>query len=346
MLFDILIALAVAVAIYFCVAVVANRLAPPPRPELTSQGGVQDAADTITVLTWNLGFAGLGAESDFVADGGDRYRAPSRAIVRKNLAGIREVLAAQSPQLTLVQEVTRRSPLNFNEPMLDALHGTLADGPCVYLADARTRCIPSPLALDHGLATFSTFALADWRSVALPLEPVWHLGLLRKHYQMLVAEIASTDPGRNWIIINIHLAAFDEGATVRRRQLAAVFDYATSRHGEGHLVVIGGDWNLAFADLGRPHTTKAEHRQWIHPFPHDALPDGWRTHYDDAAASVRTLQRPYVAGDNYVTVVDGFAVSPNVEAVAVTTHDLDFAFSDHHPISITVRAKQTATTNT
>lgn len=38
-------------------------------------------------------------------------------------------------------------------------------------------------------------------------------------------------------------------------------------------------------------------------------------------------------GENYVGVIDGFVVSPNVQVQSVTTTDLGFEYSDHHPVT-------------
>ena len=39
----------------------------------------------ITIMTWNLGYGGLGEESNFIADGGKSILPPSKAIVSKNM---------------------------------------------------------------------------------------------------------------------------------------------------------------------------------------------------------------------------------------------------------------------
>jgi hypothetical protein len=76
----------------------------------------------------------------------------------------------------------------------------------------------------------------------------------------------------------------------------------------------------------------------VHPFPQNALPQGWRIAIDETTPSVRTNERPYVKNENYTTVIDGFVVSPNVETLSVSTHDLDFQFSDHQPVTAKFRA--------
>jgi len=46
----------------------------------------------ITVMNWNIGYAGLGKDSDFVMDGGENLLPPSREIVEVNVKGINNIL--------------------------------------------------------------------------------------------------------------------------------------------------------------------------------------------------------------------------------------------------------------
>jgi len=41
---------------------------------------------------------------------------------------------------------------------------------------------------------------------------------------------------------------------------------------------------------------------------------------------------PYKKGVNFVTVIDGFIVSDNVEVVKCETVDTQYAYSDHNPV--------------
>ena len=50
--------------------------------------GENAVGTSVTVYTWNIGYAGLGKDSDFFMDGGTMVNPPSREIVEKNMAGI------------------------------------------------------------------------------------------------------------------------------------------------------------------------------------------------------------------------------------------------------------------
>ncbi len=94
-----------------------------------------------------------------------------------------------------------------------------------------------------------------------------------------------------------------------------------------------GALNLVLEDSEFPHTTDKKYLFWVHDFPREVLPEGWRIVADPSTPTVRTDQQPYVAGDNFVTIIDGFIVSPNVNVLGVKTTDMGFEASDHQPVT-------------
>lgn len=332
------------VAVPLGCVVVANRFhVPPPVEPAPVQGAEREAlpaagdGEALRLVTWNLGYAGMGAEADFVADGGSQRRPASRALVQRNLGAIVDWVERSRPDVFFLQEVARPSWNTYRVDVLEALRDALPGYAWVYGADLKTRWVPPPLRVVVGNAVFSRLRVesAEWRG--LPLEPEFYGGLFRKAYRMHVVRLAAADGTPGWVLVNVHLSAFDEGA-VRRRQLRAVLDFAREEHVRGRRVVVGGDWNLRLADTAFPHHTADEHLFWIRDLPADAAPPGWTWAVDPTVPTVRTAHRPYVAGDNYVTIVDGFLVSPGVEVESVRTHDLGFAHSDHQPVEIRLRA--------
>lgn len=61
--------------------------------------------DDVSILTWNVGYAGLGEESDFFMDGGKQVRAPSKAVVEKNMDGIVSTVKDLNADFTFLQEI-------------------------------------------------------------------------------------------------------------------------------------------------------------------------------------------------------------------------------------------------
>jgi endonuclease/exonuclease/phosphatase family metal-dependent hydrolase len=286
--------------------------------------------DALSVTTWNLGYAGLGAESDFTVDGGKNYLPPSRAVTAKNLAGIQRELGGTNADVILLQETARASLLTRGADSVAGASHALKGRDNAFSADFAALFMPPPLRSRHGL--FSSVGVGGARReiVPLPLEPQFILGMSRRLYHMHVVRLPAT--GGDWTVINVHLSAFDEGANVRLEQLRAVVRFAEAEFAKGNRVVVGGDWNYEFHRPGRPTTTEEKFLFWVHPFPYDELPAGWSVAIDPETPSVRTNERPYRKGENFTTVIDGFVISPNVRAESVKARDLDFQVSDHHPV--------------
>jgi len=299
---------------------------------------LQVAGDTLELLNWNVGYGGLGRGSDFVADGGEHMFPPSREAVRANVSGIEAFLGQRSASTDIVvmQELARAGPVNYWINLRDRVEHALRDRDNTFYPDFRTRLMPWPLRLDHGQALYSNYAVAETGLVALPAEDSGIFGVRRRYGSPFVRLAGDA----NWTIASVHLAAFDEDATVRTRQLHELMAWAQAEYESGRRVVIAGDWNFQIAETNFPHTTDERFLFWLFPFPQDALPEGWRIAADASIPSVRTNHKPYVAGENYVTTIDGYIVSSNVEVLEVNGYDLGFEYTDHQPVRIRVQARR------
>lgn len=323
-----------ALALYLLLVIAVNFwYTPPVVRNLKWQGGTRAMrTPELGLVIWNLGYAGMGKESNFVVDGGTDWLPPSRQIVEKNLQGISGFLRRRNPDLYLLQEVAQPSLMSRGVDVLRPVSAELPGYQHVYTPDFRTRLIPPPLSVNIGLAVFARRELkVKSRAHLLPLEPR-RMVLFRKQYQFVVNRIAVEGLSGQWVIVNIHLAAFDDQAEIRSRQLDVLRDFASHEFHQGNYVVIGGDWNLKLAETDFPHNTDEKYLFWVHNLPKDAFPDEWQIVADTRTPSVRTDHQAYSPGDNYVCVIDGFVASPNVRVESVTTADLGFEFSDHHPV--------------
>jgi endonuclease/exonuclease/phosphatase family metal-dependent hydrolase len=319
-------------AAYVAAVVIVNRMV-LPNPKLSRFVQAREklaAPETITLCTWNMGYAGLGEESDFLSDGGRHVLPPSRVTVEKNLAGIKSVLREVQADIFLFQEVAQPGLLTYG---VDMQHGVEAEFPGFarsFLPDAETRLLPRRYSVHHGTEVFSRYPVEKLGADLLPGESRSLLGILRKTYGIQRFEIAGGM--RRWSIMTVHLAAFDDDAAMRKQQLKQVIETAEREYKSGAHVIVGGDWNLRLTATRFPDRTDPKFLFWVHDFPQEALPQGWHLAFDPKTPSVRTNYQPYQAGVNYVTIIDGFLVSPNVKIVSVAGRDTGFRFSDHQPV--------------
>ena len=294
---------------------------------------------TLSVTTWNIGYAGMGAEADFVMDLGEQKRPLSAQHVETNLQAIGAHLASLDTDVIFLQEAARPSFSTYQIDVLDHVERALPDHGMMYKAEAETRFLPPPIRTSVGSAIFSRHAARSAERRALPLEPTYVAGTFRKAYRMHILRLTE-DTGVEWVLINVHLSTFDTPEDdVRGAQVKALMAFAQSEYQAGRHVVIGGDWNLRLSPTEFPHNTDERFRFWIRDFPQEQVPADWHWAVDAEVPTVRTAHKPYVAGENYVLIIDGFLVSPNVETVSVQADDLGFRNTDHHPVRASFRSK-------
>ncbi|MEO1964079.1 hypothetical protein [Hyphomonas sp.] len=296
------------------------------------------ANEPLYVMVWNIGYAGLGEESDFKADGGEMLRPPGKDVVKKNLAGIQGVLKQAEPDVVLMQELAGPGFLTMGVDVLGGVKDTLADYSMFFSSDIRTRFFPGPMSLKHGLGTFMRVAHEPTEIIRIAEEPGTIMGFIKRRYHVQVTELDVS--GQPWVLINVHLSAFDEGANTRMVQLREVLDLADSYYQHGKAVAVGGDWNMRLAPTDFAYTADDSAQFWIHDFPREELKDGWQLAIDPAVPSVRTNEQPYEAGRNYTTNIDGLLLSPNVVLESAKGFDLGFQYTDHQPVLFTLRREE------
>jgi endonuclease/exonuclease/phosphatase family metal-dependent hydrolase len=295
--------------------------------------GTDPMPGPVTLVSWNIGYAGMGKESDFLLDHGRSLRPRSKQLVIKNLRGILETLSMIDAQLFLLQEAAGPSWNTFGVDVFRVLRREFGAYHWYFDPDIAIGLNDDHSGIINGNATASILQTRSVESYPLSRET----GLIGKEYAVLVTTLERAE--HVWAILNIHLSAFDaqmEG--LRERQVKEVMELARSLYERGAYVVIGGDWNLRLMETRFPHTTALEDLFWIRDLDTHLIPQGWQVATDPAVPTVRTAQRPYEKGLNHTLIIDGFVLSPNVRLEEIKTLDLGFEYSDHQPVILTVRA--------
>jgi endonuclease/exonuclease/phosphatase family metal-dependent hydrolase len=294
----------------------------------------------ISIITWNMGYAGLGEESNFLADGGKSILPPSKKIVRKNIANITNFLKQNSADIYLFQEIAKKTRLIFNLNLWQEVSQTLPTKFKVHSPTVKIPWLPIIGRLETGNAIFSNLPFRQVYRYNLPLEEQGFLGTFQQKYNFILTRYQLHNSPGELVIINLHLAAFDEGGNVRKKQLEKLRHTMLQEFANGNYVVVGGDWNHRLAKTDFAYTADDKFQFWIHDLPQDFTPDGWTWAFDKNVPTVRTLEKPYHKGDNYTCIIDGFLLAPNVELISVKTFDLQFKFTDHHPVKIEIALKR------
>jgi endonuclease/exonuclease/phosphatase family metal-dependent hydrolase len=300
--------------------------------------------ETIDIVTYNVGYGGMDQDVDFFMDGGTMSRGISKEQVTDNILASIDILKTSDSDLILLQEIDMDSSRSFNVNQYDLLKETFGDYNKVYGINYDVPWIAIPVLKPHGKVLASQVNLSNKYveesiRVALPKDQAWPRRLADLDRMMLVSKLPVED-GKALYIINAHLSAYDKGGLIRKAQLEFVEAYINKLYKEGHYVIVGGDWNqgLPGVDLTIFETQEA-FPDWLVDIPEDFSNEGFDWYYDPQVPTCRNAGAPYKEGYNFLSIIDGFLVSDNIEVIEVQGLDLAFKYSDHNPVKLTFKLK-------
>lgn len=336
------------VAISLVVWLTVTEFRPEPVESIpVLEGGSRSLAvgDSLTVLSWNTGYSGLGKDSDFFMDGG-RNVAPTGEQEITNRNGIVQQLMEQKADVYFLQEVDSDSSRTGGVDQGSWYYTILSNseaGPYsgAYALNYSCDFVPYPLPplgrVHSGVQTFSAFPMDDARRVALPSPFSWPVSAANLKRCLLVSYLPLEGTDRELVLINLHLEAYDDGEG-KAAQTKMLMEVLSAEYGKGNYVIAGGDFNQTFP--GALDTFPIQNKELWTPgvLENNILPEGWQFACDLSVPSCRLLNHPYDPdpAKNQFYIIDGFILSPNVELNGVKTLDKQFKFSDHNPVSIQV----------
>ncbi len=310
----------------------------------SGEAGRTEVENELTLMTWNIGYGGLGKDADFFMDGGVSSKPENRVVVERNLRGIMETVIDKESNIHLFQEIDRDSNRSFNINQFKMLNSMLPNFELFFAPNFKVFMVPVPVwdpieKVYSGIVTASQFKSEKAERYSLPSTDSWPEKLFHLKRCMLVSRYGIKDSEKELVVINIHLSAYDDG-TVRNRQMRLLREFALKESGKGNSVIIGGDWNQRIPSVSKDqfgkYTTDEKYLLWAQKIDDKWTPKGWKWAYDAKVATVRNNESAYRKGVNFTTVIDGFLVSPDVEVVEVRTVDMGFEFSDHNPVLMKV----------
>jgi len=301
----------------------------------------------LSIFDWNIGYGGLDAGSDFVLDGGTQSLPESLFQVEENIRGIADLVDAQKADFYFFQEVDLYSKRSYRMDQAEILSSLKLNHDSRFALNFKVFFIPYPLRhpigrVKSGLLNLSRFKVSESRRHQLPGSYSWPTRLFMLRRCINVSKYETAIPGQSLYLANVHLSAYDDGG-MRKEQLAYIREWMMALYTEGNYVVLGGDWNSLFPEVGfddfAPYTTTVEDLYWIQRIPENWTPEKWRWGWDPEIPSCRTLEQPYAPDENFRTIIDGYLVSPNVRIERVRTLDENFTYSDHNPVKIDFKLK-------
>ncbi len=316
-------------------------------PELELDLKIEDKSslevgNEITVMTWNLGFAGLGSDSDFFMDGGEGVN-PSKAQFQKNYQGIKEVLDANMVDVFFIQEIDRDSKRTFYKdmhkeisekyPNYDSAHAINYKVPLVFIP------FPPIGKVTSGITTLSKYDFDQATRIGFDANYSWPTKILHLDRCLLVSRHQIKGSTKELVMINLHLSAYDDGG-LRAEQLKVLKELMTSEYENGNYVIAGGDFNQQFPSIDNSKYPVLYPDNYLpNTIENDYLDNGWNYAVSEEAPTYRLLNEVYNKETAQTGVIDGFIVSPNIEIVTVKNLDLEFEYSDHNPVVASFKLK-------
>lgn len=297
----------------------------------------------LSVISWNIGYAGLGEDADFFMDGGENVKSADQDTVTANLLGIFKTLYNDDnpASIYMLQEVDENSTRTYgiNEKEYLGLYNS------AYALNYSCPFVPYPLPpigrVNSGLLTTSLYDMEHSERISLPCPFSWPVSTANLKRCLLVSYLPIEGTNSRLVIVNLHLEAYDdgEGKIAQTNQLR---DFIQSEYEKGNYVIAGGDFNQVFP--GGIDKYPNNHPDLWEPgvIENDIVPEGWTLAYDLNTPSCRLLNQPLNPDDTANTqyyVIDGFILSPNLELVSVQTLDAGFKNSDHNPVRLEVNLK-------
>jgi endonuclease/exonuclease/phosphatase family metal-dependent hydrolase len=288
------------------------------------------------VLSWNIGYAGLGKEMDFFYEGGKKVQ-PGRDETIKYLKGIMSFLnSMDSADFIFLQEIDLDSKRTYHQNQLNYFQERLSSYCCVFAENYHVGFIPVPVTepmgkVRAGIATFSKFKPESAERHAYDAFFPWpkKLVMLKRCF---IASAYQLSNGKELMIINLHNSAYDETGKLRQKELNSLQAFLEQEYRKGNYIICGGDWNNNPRGFDPSGITTNDRTFTIKPAIDRSFMPGWEMVFDPTRPTNRNVDKPYMKGITGTTIIDFFITSPNVKVISCKTIDRGFECSDHQPV--------------
>lgn len=317
---------------------------------LDVKGSSGDEADTsreIKIVSWNIGYGGLGEESDFFMDGGTKVVSQTESEVYENLDAIGKKLEELAPDITILQEVDSASRRSYGINQTEYMEKFLKNVNSSYAINYKSAFVPYPFPpigkVEAGVFSASRFRTEGAERIQLPVPFSWPVRLFNLKRCLLLSRYPVAGSDKSLVVINLHLEAYDSGEG-KVAQTKALIDVMKSEYAKGNYVIAGGDFNQTFSNTdASKYSVKGMEGLWM-PGRLDVeeFGENFTALTDASIPTCRSLDRAYDKNDaNFLHyVIDGFVVSDNIEIKSLRTIGLDFKNSDHNPLEMIFVLKQ------
>ncbi len=333
----------IAIGVFFLLA--NNKAYNPPTKNIVEENryySVIPDSFEMELISWNIGYGGLGKGMDYFYDGGKRSRTKEEN-ANKNMENIVRVLEKyDETDVFLLQEVDKQAKRSFNVNQLDYLANALPEFNFAFGKNYDVFFVPVPIFRPVGRVVSGILNMSRIKPVrsvryAYPGQYEWPKRLFMLNRCFLVHYYATTSD-KELLVINTHNSAFDDGS-LRSGEMQYLKRFVINAFMEGNYVIVGGDWNQLPPGFV-PGFNGYKFDTTAIPGVDDAFfLDDWTWAFDATIPTNRSLDEPFNRETTGTRVLDYFLLSPNIELLEVENIDLGFEYADHQPVKTRIRLK-------
>jgi endonuclease/exonuclease/phosphatase family metal-dependent hydrolase len=317
----------------------------PPEMEILNPQGKADkkqiSKDQVSLMSWNIGYGGLGSKMDFFYDGGNKVR-PTRKYYNEYFVGIESFLQENdSIDFLLLQEVDQKSHRSYRDNQEERIKQLFPGHQSVFAKNYNVPFVPVPVnnpmgKVVSGLMNLSKYEAMTSERISFPGNYAWPKSIFMLDRCFIIQRFVVKGE-KVLTMINTHNSAFDDGG-LRKEQFKMLREIAKAEYAKGHYVIIGGDWNQNPPGFypGKINNGDTASKNDLPNVADNFMPSSWIWYYDPAVPTNRDVSQPYQKGQTSTTILDYFLLSPNLNPKRIKTIDLGFEFSDHNPVVMEV----------
>ena len=302
--------------------------------------------DSISVLTWNIGYGALGDNADFFMDGGKMVYTSDAKRVQENIDAINKEITSLNPDVIMLQEVDINSKRSNHINEREMISNEQVDYCHTFANNFKVNYVPYPLPtigkVDSGLLTLSKYQVSESERRALPCPFNYPVRIANLKRCLLVNRVPVEKSDKELVLVNLHLEAYDDGKG-KIEQTRMLKEYLQQEVDKGNYVIAAGDFNQVFSGIDENLYPIINEDYWK-PGVIDTTEFGDDLHFevDGRVPSCRLLNEPYDYDnkDNFQHyLIDGYIVSSNIEVEFVETLNLKFKNADHNPVLLKLKLK-------
>ncbi len=295
-----------------------------------------DKNDTLRLISWNIGYAGLGADMDFFYENGKQVRC-SKKQTNYNISKIKQFIQEYQAEFYFFQEVDIRSKRSYNINQAKVLSAMLKNHCYAFAKNYDVGFIPMPLLkpyghVNAGLLSLSSFRFESANRHALDANYSWP----KRTYLLdrcFLSQTINLDNNKKLILLNIHNSAFDDDGEIKKQELKEIRDFMLREYKKGNYVIAGGDWNQnPPAFKGQNFSNDYKLKQGRTPIDRSLFPPDWHFVFDKYLPTNRSLYETFNKSTTETDMIDFFLITPNVKVIEMKTIDQAFRYTDHHPV--------------